>query len=147
MIWIIIYFLFSTLFIIASILPLLSNQYWVFRICEFARIQILILQIPTLILGFFVYNEQPTYALITQSFLFVFIVYNAMLLAPYLPFKRLFGKRKKYKVSESISILSFNVYQYNKQYQQFISLVNEVKPDIFLTMESNADWELAMSVL
>lgn len=147
MIWIIIYFLFSTLLIIASILPLLSNQYWVFRICEFARIQILVLQIPTLILGFFVYNEQSTYVLINQSFLVVFIVYSAMLLAPYLPFKRLFGKEKRYNDSQSISILSFNVYQYNKQYQQFISLVNDVKPDIFLTMESNADWEHAISVL
>src|SRR5690606_4282471 len=147
MIWIVIYFLFSTLLIIASILPLLSNQYWVFRICEFARIQILVLQIPTLILGFFVYNEQPTYVLINQSFLVVFIVYSAMLLAPYLPFKRLFGKEKRYNDSESISILSFNVYQYNKQYQQFVSLVNDVKPDIFLTMESNADWEQAISVL
>ncbi|WP_239970614.1 endonuclease/exonuclease/phosphatase family protein [Confluentibacter citreus] len=72
---------------------------------------------------------------------------HAVILMPYVPFKNLFRNAKTRKSDKSISVLSFNVYQYNKEYLKFISLVNELKPDIFLTMESNSDWEQAMSVL
>ncbi len=147
MIWIIFYFLFSTILIIASILPFISHQYWIFRICEFARMQILITQIVTLIFGILIYNLLPIHILITEILLFIFIMNHAVILMPYVPFKNLFRNAKTRKSDKSISVLSFNVYQYNKEYLKFISLVNELKPDIFLTMESNSDWEQAMSVL
>lgn len=142
-----IYFLCASVLILASILPLISNQYWIFRICEFARIQILALQIPVLILGLAVYNQNPNFVLITEVLLLIFATQNIVLLAPYAPYKKLFGNTKKHTNTNSIAILSFNVYQYNKNYQKFIDLVNKVQPDIFLTMESNADWENALSVL
>jgi len=147
MIWITLYFSLSTIFIIASILPFISNQHWVFRICEFARMQILMTQLILLIFGFLIYDQLPTHITITQILLFIFIINHAVILAPYVPFKNLFHKAKPIKNPKSISLLSFNVYQDNKEYQNFISLVNELKPDIFLTMESNSDWEQAISVL
>lgn len=147
MISLVFYYLFSTIFIIASILPFIPNQHWIFRISEFTRMQILVLLILMLICGFLLYPKQPTYILITQSLLFIFAINHAVSLAPYLPFKKLFSNVKTHKKSESISLLSFNVYQDNKEYQKFISLVNEMNPDIFLTMETNSDWEQAMSVL
>lgn len=147
MIWMIFYFLLSTILIIASILPFIPSQHWIFRICEFGRLQILITQILTLALGILIYNQLPTYFLITQGLLLIFIINQAVILMPYVPFRNLFKKVKTLKNPNSISVLSFNVYQYNKEYQKFISLVNDVKPDIFLTMESNSDWEDAMSVL
>jgi len=49
--------------------------------------------------------------------------------------------------SEKVSVLSFNVYQFNDEYQRLIDLVNDVKPDILLTLESNLAWEEALSVL
>ncbi|MBU3822694.1 endonuclease/exonuclease/phosphatase family protein [Flavobacteriaceae bacterium XHP0103] len=142
-----IYFSLALVLIIVSILPLISNQYWIFRICEFARIQILAFQVFTLILGFIVYNQNPNIVLISEVSLFAFAMLNIVLLAPYLPYKELFGNTKTPTSTNSITLLSFNVYQYNKEYQNFISLINDVKPDIFLTMESNADWETALSVL
>jgi endonuclease/exonuclease/phosphatase (EEP) superfamily protein YafD len=66
---------------------------------------------------------------------------------PYIPFKNWLKNKITPESRNSISLLSFNVYQYNKEYQKFIDLVHEVKPDIFLTMESNSDWEQAMSIL
>ncbi|WP_235841752.1 endonuclease/exonuclease/phosphatase family protein [Confluentibacter sediminis] len=98
-------------------------------------------------LGLLIYPQQPMHVWITEIILFVFTINHAVLLMPYLPFKKLVPKVKAPKNSESISLLSFNVYQDNKAYQKFISLVNELKPDIFLTMESNSDWEQALSVL
>lgn len=147
MIWMVFYFLISIILIIASILPIIPNQHWVFRICEFARLQILVAQILMLIVGILIYHHLPTYVVMTQCLLVIFIINHAVLLTPYMPVRNIFKKAKTRNNPNSISILSFNVYQYNKEYQKFIDLVNEVKPDIFLTMESNSDWEQAMSVL
>ncbi|MCL6460783.1 MAG: endonuclease/exonuclease/phosphatase family protein [Flavobacterium micromati] len=49
--------------------------------------------------------------------------------------------------SKTISVLSANVYQDNKQYDAFLKLVNQNDPDIILTMESDESWEKALSVL
>lgn len=147
MILMVIYFLVACILIIASLLPFIPHQHWVFRTCEFGRLQILILQFPTLILGFFVYNQFPTYVLITQILLVVLFINHAVLLAPYVPFRKVFSNSKTQQSPHAISLLSINVYQYNTDYDKFISLIENVDPDIFLTMESNAAWEEAMSVL
>lgn len=141
------YFSFSAILIIASIFPFIPNQHWVFRICEFARLQILVLQVILFCIGLLIYHQQPLAILSTQCLLLVFMIHQTIVLMPYVPYRNLFRKAKKPSNPTSISLISFNVYQYNKEYQKFISLINDVKPDIFLTMESNTDWENAMSVL
>lgn len=49
--------------------------------------------------------------------------------------------------SRDVTVISCNIYQFNNQYQRFIDLIIKEKPAIFLTMESNEDWENAMRVL
>src|SRR3546814_11062726 len=51
------------------------------------------------------------------------------------------------QASEQVKIISCNVYQFNTERQRFIQLVKDEQPDIFITMESNKDWEQAMRVL
>src|SRR5699024_1195009 len=46
-----------------------------------------------------------------------------------------------------IKIISCNVYQFNEEHDRFIDLVRNEKPDIFLTMESDSNWERSMRVL
>ncbi len=49
--------------------------------------------------------------------------------------------------SEKRTLIFANVYQFNTDFGKFISLIKSRKPDVFLTMESNADWEQALRVL
>lgn len=53
----------------------------------------------------------------------------------------------KYERGESISILSANVYQFNQEHHRFIKLIEKVKPDLILTVESNKDWEKALAAI
>ena len=46
-----------------------------------------------------------------------------------------------------ITLLSANIFQKNKEYGAFITLVNKYYSDIFLTMESDENWEKALSLL
>ncbi len=45
--------------------------------------------------------------------------------------------------ADTISIISCNVYQFNQDFKRFHQLIRKYQPDIFITMESNAAWEMA----
>lgn len=141
------YYSLSILLIIVSILPFISNQHWIFRVWEFARIQVLVLQILVTGVGFTFIEDQTSLFWIIQLLLLGFIAYNLYVLIPYTTLYRATSSGDVKKESESISVLSVNVYQFNRQYQRLMNLIHEVKPDVILTMETNKDWEDALSVL
>lgn len=141
------YYVLSILLIIVSILPFIPHQHWVFKIWEFSRIQVIVLQVPTALLGFIFMENQDTFFWICQVLLLVFIANNLYVLLPYTRLYRVTGTQTVKKNSKSISILAVNVYQFNKEYQRLLDLIHQVNPDIVLTMESNKDWEEALSVL
>ncbi|MFB9053828.1 endonuclease/exonuclease/phosphatase family protein [Formosa undariae] len=141
------FYIFSGICILTSLLPLLPNQHWVFRVWEFGRIQLMIIQLLTLIAGTLLVSEKSTLFLITALLLVSVIIHNLIVLIPY---TSLYGKKQKSdipKASQSVSIISVNVYQFNKKYDKLLQLVKEVKPDILLTMESNQAWEDALSAI
>ena len=141
------YYIISAIFILASVLPLIPHQHWVFRVWEFGRIQLLVLQLITLCAGFLCISDRGTLFFITALVLVLVIIHNAIILIPYTALYRVSPNKDISKQSRSISILSVNVYQFNKQFHKLIQLVQKVKPDILLTMESNQAWEDALGEL
>lgn len=53
------YSVFSGLLILLSILPFAQSQHWIFRVAEFVKLQLLVFQVPTLALGFYLVTEDP----------------------------------------------------------------------------------------
>lgn len=141
------YFLISSICIIASILPLIPNPHWAFRIWEFGRIQVMIFQIGILIFGLLFIEPKSIIFWTTVVINAGLIVNHAIILAPYIV---IFRKKPSIEVknkADSISIISVNVYQFNNEFDRLIDLIKEVKPDILLTMESNQAWEDAIQVI
>lgn len=136
----------SALLILLSVLPFIQNQHWVFRVPEFLKIQILVLQIATLTATFFFTQENPILWYF-QAAQIGLIVYHAYLLMRYTKFWRTTKQAKSTNASDKIKIIASNVYQFNTEYDRFVELIQKEKPDAFLTMESNANWERAMRVL
>ncbi|WP_299682599.1 endonuclease/exonuclease/phosphatase family protein [uncultured Dokdonia sp.] len=72
-----------------------------------------------------------------------FIIYHTYLLSRFTKFYK-----KKNLVPKSnlkkVKVISANIYQYNQKFKRFKDLINKEKPDIFITIESNKDWEIAM---
>ncbi|CAM1334385.1 endonuclease/exonuclease/phosphatase family protein [Tenacibaculum aestuariivivum] len=130
-------------------MPLIKNQHWIFRVPEFIKIQVLFCQIIATV-GIFIFttiNNKNWYILVIQ---FILISYHLYLLARYTKFykskiikKSKLSTRKK----QNFKIISANVYQYNKNFSQFKDCIKKEKPDIFVTIESNKDWELAIREL
>lgn len=136
----------SILLIVLSVLPFIQNQHWVFRVSEFIKLQIFVLQIIVFTAVFF-YVKDAQWFWIIQSIQVVLIVYHAIILIRYTKFWQKTKFEQTGNMSDKIKIISCNIYQFNTEYQRFVNLIQQEQPDIFLTMESNSDWEQAMRVL
>jgi endonuclease/exonuclease/phosphatase (EEP) superfamily protein YafD len=136
----------SSLLILLSVLPFIQNQHWVFRVAEFIKLQLLFLQVVIFIISFYFIDENPELWYF-QGIQFLLIIYHIYILFRYTKFWKTSKFEKSENASDKIKIISCNIYQFNSEYHRFIDLINREQPDIFLTMESNEDWEKAMKVL
>ena len=142
----VIYLVLIVLLIIFTILPKIPSSYWIFRVADFGKIQINFFAVFTFLLGFlFLKNDFWWYS---QGILALIIIYHTITLikyTPYYPIKKITTSGKN--SSKKIKVISANVYQFNTEYDRFIDLIRKNKPDIFLMMESNSDWEHALKAL
>lgn len=139
------FYIVSALLILVSVLPFINHQHWMFRVWEFGRIQVTVLQLIALALGILlVADKSPLFwgIVLVHTGL---IINNIIILLPYTTAYKRNTPTDIAKHSRTISIISVNVYQFNKRYAELVKLVKEVQPDILLTMESNQAWEDAMA--
>lgn len=136
----------SVLLIVLSVLPFIQNQHWVFRVPEFLKLQVFVLQIIIFTAAFF-YVKEVKWLWIIQGIQAVLMIYHAYILIRYTKFWKNQHFERTGHTSDKIKIISCNIYQFNTEYQRFVELIQKEQPDIFLTMESNSDWEYAMRVL
>lgn len=141
-----IYLILFFLLVIFTILPKIPSSHWIFRVADFGKIQINFIAVLTFLMGFFFFTQN--FWLYTQGVLLIIIIYHTITLIKYTKFYPV----KKINVSnrdssKEIKIISANVYQFNKEFDVFINLIKRNQPDVFLTMESNKDWENALQTL
>ncbi|TJZ59923.1 endonuclease/exonuclease/phosphatase family protein [Sphingobacterium olei] len=138
--------IFSALLILLSVLPFIQHQHWVFRVAEFIKLQLLFLQIGAFCISFFLIKDITT-LWVLQSVQLTLIIYHVFILMRYTKFWRTQKFPHAKHSTNKVKVISCNIYQYNTEYDRFITLIKEEKPDIFLTIESNKDWEKALEVL
>ncbi|MDN3708332.1 endonuclease/exonuclease/phosphatase family protein [Myroides ceti] len=139
------YYILSCLSIFASLIPLIQNQHWTFRIFDFGKVQILVIQTILFITSWFLVTPSNLFYII-QAGLLGCMIYEISLLYKYTPLYKIEKLEKTERSSRSISLVSANVYQFNTEYQRFIDFVQKENPDIILTMESDKKWEDALQV-
>jgi len=136
------YLILTGLLLILTILPKIQNPHWIFRVPEFGKIQIAYFIIFTFLFGFFTGNPKGFWY--CQALLIIMLIHHGIILIRYTPLYRIRKHSRGVRSSEKLSFISANVYQFNKEYQRFINLIEKHRPEIFITMESNADWEKAL---
>lgn len=134
----------SSVLIFLNLLPFVKNQHWVFRVPEFIKIQLLILQVIASI-GLFIFTDKNNWFWFILIFQITLIVYNTYLLARFTKFY----KPENIHVSDSVNfkVISANIYQFNTQFKKFKDFIRREKPDFFVTIESDKKWELEMRSL
>lgn len=141
------YYIVSLILIITTILPRLADQHWFFRVWDFGKVQLVILHIIVLGLAFLFIEFSSWWLIAMQVGLGISLLLNVIVLLPFTPLYKTHDQPKSANNSASVSIISVNVYQFNDEYQKLLDLVEEIKPDILLTMESNYSWDQALKKL
>lgn len=134
------YHLLAWVLIIMTLLPLVKNPHWVFRVPDFGKIQLFIMQVILLLVSPFLLPE----TLWTSMALLATALFNGITLYPYTPLFRTSTRPLTRQASRPLSIISLNVYQDNRNYGKFLELVRGLKPDLVLTMESDSKWDKAL---
>lgn len=138
--------IFTFIILLISLLPFCRNQHWIFRVPDFIRPQLLVLQLT--ILGFDIYYfDDLAFGKWGMVGIIICILYNFYVFARFTKFWRSNKLTPSQEYSRDIKVISVNVYQYNKAFHRFIAMIRTEQPDIFLTMESNMDWENAIASL
>jgi endonuclease/exonuclease/phosphatase (EEP) superfamily protein YafD len=130
------------LIVLFSIIPLVKNDYWAFRVFEYPRLQKLFLNLFIFILYIFYFGRSDGY----EVFIIMVMAANAAyLIYQIYPFsflaKKVLLKHTKTDKPNQISIISSNVYQDNTNTKGCMDIIRKYDPDIVLLLETNAFWD------
>src|SRR5690606_38316580 len=114
----------SALLIVLSLLPFVRHQHWVFRVPEFIKLQLLSLQVIVFPLAF-VFVQPSAFFWVIQSLQLGLIIYHLYILMRYTKFWRTEKIEKSNLASEKSKVISCNVYQFNKEHDKLINLVQK----------------------
>lgn len=138
----------ALLIIIATLLPMSRNPHWIVRGMDFPRLQIAILAIGLLVFDFLALDLSSS---ITWLVIVAILLCLAWQLMWVLPYTVLWPKEVLSSTvndpARQLSILTANVLQTNKNSEALIERVNECKPDVLVTLESDSWWEKQLEVV
>lgn len=140
-----VYLFLIVLLLLLTLLPKIQNSHWIFRVPEFGKIQITYFIFITFILGFLLDSSKNLWYL--QGLLFIMLVHHSVTLIKYTPLYKVRKHVRQPNSSQKLYFISANVYQFNTEHLRFIKLIEKYQPEIFLTMESNGDWEKVLQIL
>lgn len=138
----------SILLLLGFVLSIIRNDYWLFKVFEYPRMQKLVLLV-LVIAGWSFYFPLSGFF---QRFLFfslcaaaLYTIYNIF------PYTILAKKEVKHTpLSDgdcSIKIFAANVYQENRNYKKMLQQITEMDPDVIYLLETDIGWAEAVKEL
>jgi endonuclease/exonuclease/phosphatase (EEP) superfamily protein YafD len=140
----------SILILLAGLIPLIKKDNWIYRIFDYPRFQKLSICVTLIIIWSFQIKE---FEFNMESIIFFLLVAMSIYLVYEIYPFTFFGKKMVMKTKKlvenrpKVSVLIMNVYQYNKDYQKVIALVNTVRPDVVLLVETDNKWKNGVAEL
>ena len=135
----------STLLVLSVFLSLIKNDFWIFKILEYPRLQKLFLVVITVACWFFYWPLEKLFYKVLFGSLILSVVY---LLYKIWPYTRL-AKKEMIRVNSTdkkneLKIFSANVLQENQQYKSMLQQIKTADADLVFLLETNKAWADAM---
>ncbi|KGO92948.1 endonuclease/exonuclease/phosphatase family protein [Flavobacterium subsaxonicum] len=134
--------LLAILLLIFTLLPLIKNDYWVFRVFDYPRLQKFTMSCVSffLLINYFKRDDILHWCLTIA--IGANIIYLAYLIAPF----TVFGKKQvlrvtKHVADQSVSLMIANVFEDNTNYKGCLAEINKANPDIVLLLETSHRWD------
>ena len=137
----------SILLIASVVISLIRNDYWLFKIFEYPRLQKL--GILLVVLGLWaIYWPVATFPKILIAGLAVCLIYLLYKIGPYTILSKKEVKRVKGgDKNNELKIFAANVYQENNNYKALLQQIKSTDPDIIFLLETHSAWADAVKEL
>lgn len=129
--------------VVGTILPFLKyDDYWI-RGFDYPRSQLVFVLSIAFTLWLISNADWDDYDFLIGGALLMALGHQVAMMLPYTSIYPVQSRRAEQAVTResSVSLLVCNVLQTNRRYTDVIDLAKELDPDLFLTLESNQDWE------
>jgi endonuclease/exonuclease/phosphatase (EEP) superfamily protein YafD len=135
----------SSLLFLTTIIPLIRNDFWIFRVFEYPRLQKLFINVLLIPASVYIADFSLWFDLTVLAGLIVNLCYLLSLILPFTAFakKQLLNSRLPAN-ENNINLLIANVYQENRRAADYHRLIGTCKPDVVLMVETNHWWQLEM---
>ena len=132
----------ASLLLLATLLPFARSDYWTFRVAEFPRLQKFFLGLVVLVWYVAVMSVASWLDWGVVVSLVAMLGYLAWQVYPFTPFapKQLI-KTRIINADRTLSMMMWNVYQYNRNASRFLKLAQKVDSDIILLAETDLWWQ------
>lgn len=141
-------FIAGYIFMVFSVIPLIRNDNWVFRIFEYPRFQKLIITVCILLAFVFQFNMAEPHDIVFVCALVLNICYLSYLIFPYTFIAKSQMKKATGVVDgNKISLLICNVFQDNKNVSALLSQIKKCNPDLVLLVEVDSYWDIHLKPL
>ena len=138
----------SLLFILTVFLSRIKNDFWVYKILEYPRLQKLVLIIVVTACWFFFWPLEKLFHQLIVGGLLISIIYLIYKIWPYTVFSKNEMRRVREGAPENeLKVFSANVLQDNQQYHTMLEHIKNSDPDLIFLLETNAAWNHAMKEL
>jgi endonuclease/exonuclease/phosphatase (EEP) superfamily protein YafD len=139
---------FAALLVLFSVMALIRNDYWTFRVFDYPRLQKFTLSVLCLFLLVFFYTGNTVTKILLITAVAANTIYLLYLILPFTVLgKKQVNKAKGYKHDSSIRIMISNVYQDNTNFTGCLNEIKKANPDVVLLLETDAKWEAAVNDL
>ncbi len=140
--------LISALLLVTAVTPLFPGQHWLIRVWEFPRLQQAILICVCIAIWGFYLDQHLLLGSVFIVLLTIALIWQILWIYPYtfLASKEV-EQVQSANEDNTLSILTSNVYMYNKNSEGLCKLVEQYQPDMLVTLESNQWWEDALQPL
>lgn len=134
--------IFACLLLLFTLLPLVRNDYWIFRVFDYPRLQKLFLNFVCIALLSWVYNGD---AQLQFGFIVALSANTTYLLWLIYPFTAIAHKQvlkaTPKDAQRSISIMIANVYQDNTNTKGCLKVIAKANADVIIMLETNSRWD------
>ena len=137
----IVLFVLGGLLIAISLLPLIRNDHWTFRVFEFPRVQKWVLNFVFLVAAIILFPSDAYFALGFIVLLSANLIYLSYQIYPYTPISEKQVDAVSIDTEPSIKLFIANVFQYNRKWQKLTNMVSGEQADIVLLVETDKWWK------
>jgi endonuclease/exonuclease/phosphatase (EEP) superfamily protein YafD len=137
----------SILLIASVVISLIRNDYWLFKVFEYPRLQKMAILLVVLAL-WAIYWPVTTFPKTLVAGLLICLIYLVYKIGPYTILSKKEVKRVKGgDAINELKIFAANVYQENDNYEALLQQIKSVDPDIIFLLETHRAWANAVKEL